>query len=117
MIIIPVDENNKTQIASKAKYILILDDNYKTIERIDNPALKSKEKRPTVAREAVKLKATYIAPHGSLCMPSNSILKKNNINVKVSMVGKDINNLELKDPNFSEIFYSSMLAISEHIKK
>ncbi len=117
MIIIPVDNGNKTEIASKAKYLLILDDNYKTIEKMDNPALASRGKRPTVAREAVKMNATYIAPHGSLCMPSNSILKKNHINVKVSNVGENINDLKLKDPNFSEIIYSSMLAISEHLKK
>ena len=117
MIIIPVDENNKTEIASKARFLLMLDDSYNIVEKKDNPALASKEKRPAVAREAVKMNATYIAPHGSLCMPSNSIIKRSKITTKVSGVHEDFNHLNLKDPDFLEVFYSSMLAIYEHLKK
>jgi hypothetical protein len=63
----------KFEIFSKAKYLVLMNENGEIIEKRNNPALNSPMKRPAVAKECVELKANeVIAPHGSLCFPSYS---------------------------------------------
>ena len=103
---------------SKAKYLVLVDEERKEIVlKEENPALRSKMKRPEVAKECVKLKADkVIAPHGSLCVPSYRILKKANVKVFVSEVHDSLKNPKLRDVDFWEVVYSSYVAVMERIR-
>ncbi|QIW25176.1 hypothetical protein EWF20_14185 [Sulfolobus sp. S-194] len=103
---------------SKAKYLILLDENTKEIiYKEENPALYSSAKRPSVAKECVKLKADkVIAPHGSLCYPSYMILKKANIRILISNIHDSLDSPEIREVSIKEIIYSSFLAILERIK-
>ena len=103
---------------SKAKYLVLVDEERKEIVfKEENPALRSKMKRPEVAKECVKLKADkVIAPHGSLCVPSYRILKKANVKVFVSEVHDSLKNPKLRDVDFWEVLYSSYVAVMERIR-
>ena len=103
---------------SKAKYLVLVDEERKEIVfKEENPALRSKTKRPLVAKECVKLKADkVIAPHGSLCVPSYRILKKANVKVFVSEVHDSLKNPKLRGVDFWEVLYSSYVAVMERIR-
>ncbi|BFI76067.1 hypothetical protein [Sulfurisphaera ohwakuensis] len=113
-----LDDLKTLEEFSKARYLILLDENTKEIiYKEDNPALHSKAKRPSVAKECVKLKADkVIAPHGSLCYPSYMILKKANINILISNVHDTLDSPELREVSIKEIIYSSFQAILERIK-
>ncbi|MCY0858900.1 MAG: hypothetical protein OWQ54_00550 [Sulfolobaceae archaeon] len=114
-----INEDNRLELFSKAKYLVLVDPkNMEIINKVDNPALTSENKRPTFAKECVKLNATQvIAPHGSLCFPSYFILKKANVKIYVAQPGSllDHSDLRVYPVNWKEILYSSYLAVKERI--
>jgi len=115
-----VGEDLKTlEEFSKAKYLVLIDEENKEIVfKEENPALKSKMKRPEVAKECVKLKADkVIAPHGSLCLPSYRILKRAKVKVYVSDVQDPLDSPKLREANLLEVIYSSFAATLERIKR
>ena len=114
-----VGEDLKTlEEFSKAKYLILFDEERREITfKEENPGLRSKMKRPEVAKECVKLKADkVIAPHGSLCFPSYRILKRANVKVYVSEVHDPLDSPKLRDVNLWEVVYSSFIATLERIK-
>jgi len=111
-----VNDSMKFEIFSKAKYLVLMNENGEIIEKRNNPALNSPMKRPAVAKECVELKANeVIAPHGSLCFPSYRILKKAGIKMLIANPGEDLRSSNLKEVNMKEVIYSSFLAMRERI--
>ncbi|MCY0882373.1 MAG: hypothetical protein OWQ50_00815 [Acidianus infernus] len=111
-----VNDSMKFEIFSKAKYLVLMNENGEIIEKRNNPALNSPIKRPAVAKECVELKAsTVIAPHGSLCFPSYRILKKAGVKILIANPGEDLRSSNLKEVNMKEVIYSSFLAMKERI--
>ncbi|BCS93479.1 NifB/NifX family molybdenum-iron cluster-binding protein [Metallosphaera javensis (ex Sakai et al. 2022)] len=112
-----VDDQDKIEVFSRGKFLILFDDrNREIMTREENPALRSPMKRPAVARECVRLGAQrVIAAHGSLCYPSYSILKRNNVEMLVGRPGQGIFE-EFSPVTRGEILYSSMQAIMERIR-
>ncbi|EZQ02077.1 MULTISPECIES: hypothetical protein [Acidianus] len=116
MICVPIDENGNLEEFSKAKKLIIIDKNGKVLQEIENPAIKSKMKRPAVARACIELNADeVIAPHGSLCLPSYRILKSKKVKIMISNKGIRLEEAKLRPVSMGEIMYSSLIAISERI--
>ncbi|WP_236753494.1 hypothetical protein [Acidianus sp. HS-5] len=108
----------KFEIFSKARYLILLNENGEILEKRNNPALNSPMKRPVVAKECVELKANeVIAPHGSLCFPSYRILKKAGVKMLIANPRDDIRTRNLREVNMREVLYSSFLAVTERIRE
>ena len=104
---------------SKARY-LVLVKNGAIIHKEVNPALSAINKRPTVAKRCVELRATTVlAPHGSLCYPSYLILRRSGVNIYVTKPGDrlGISYDGYGRVNAWEVIYSSFLAIKERIEE
>ncbi|ABP95253.1 MULTISPECIES: NifB/NifX family molybdenum-iron cluster-binding protein [Metallosphaera] len=112
-----VDDQDRIKVFSKGKFLILFDDkNKEVMVREENPALHSPMKRPTVAKECVRLGANrVIAAHGSLCYPSYSILKRNGVEMVVGREGQGIFE-EFRPVTMGEVMYSSLQAMWERVK-
>ncbi|MGC9152485.1 MAG: NifB/NifX family molybdenum-iron cluster-binding protein [Vulcanisaeta sp.] len=113
-----VNDDLSFDVFSRAKYLVLIEDGV-VIHREVNPALNSRSKRPAVAKRCVELRANVVlAPHGSLCFPSFSILRRAGITMYVVRPGDKFGNeLSYLPVNIGEVVYSSFLAIIERIRE
>jgi predicted Fe-Mo cluster-binding NifX family protein len=113
-----VDNYGRFEVFSKARYLVLVRGGSVIYEEL-NPALKSANKRPVVARRCVELGARIVlAPHGSLCFPSYLILKRAGVSMYVVRPGCSINGNSIRESvNPGEIIYSSLLAVIERIRE
>lgn len=117
MICTTINDNGELEIFSTADY-LVLVDNGEIIHKEKNPALKAREKRPTVAKRCLELGAdTVIAPHGSLCFPSYTILNGKIKRIYAARRGDKLNEAMVWPVNMGEIAYSSFLATWERLTR
>ncbi|AFZ70367.1 hypothetical protein Calag_0610 [Caldisphaera lagunensis DSM 15908] len=116
-ICIPLSDDNKITITSRAKYLAIFEKlNDKPVVIEENPALNAKIKRPEFIKGCIKHKANVIiAAHGSYCSPSYNLIKENNIKAYVSENYSSIPPKFLKDLTMGEVLYSNMLAVYERL--
>ncbi|MFP3298661.1 MAG: hypothetical protein RXO22_06260 [Thermocladium sp.] len=115
MICSTINDNGELEIFSKADYIVLMDGG-KIIHKEKNPALEAKEKRPTVAKRCLELGAdTVIAPHGSLCLPSYTILNGKVKRIYIARRGEKLSEAMVWPVNMGEIAYSSFLATWERL--
>lgn len=115
-----VSDENEFEIFSKAKYLILINDHGEIIHKEVNPALNSSNKRPTVARRCVELKANIVlAPHGSLCYPSYMILKKAGVSMYVVNNGIEVKGglVNKREVTHGEVIYSSFIAVIERLKE
>ena len=118
MICTVTDENLRVRVFSRGELLVLYDEGKnEVVMKEKNPALNSPMKRPTVAKECVRLGADKVlAAHGSLCFPSYRILKKAGVVMLVTEDGSQIETKNFWDVNWKEVVYSSFDAMRERIR-